>query len=140
MTPIPPWSADPRRIGLVIAGVLHLAMSATVTWEAYTPGRALLHQLLPDGVRIILWIVGGLLSLAGAAGVRWQTVGYGVAVLMPAERAVSHLWSWLAHIWPGPPPGDPAGLAWAVAWASTAALIVTLGGIPAAVEVERDGA
>ena len=133
----PIWSRDPRRLTLFVVAVFNIAVAATVPTEV---DRGLLHELLPDLVRVALWCSAAIICLLGATLHRWQTIGYAVAVAMPVERAISHLWSFTSWLIPGPPPGDLVGLAWTVIWASLVALIIILSGIPAVTtEVEKDG-
>lgn len=121
------WS-DPRRVGLLVLAVLHVAMAGSIPADVIDPDLSLLHHWLPGGVRVGLWLTAAALAASGAVSRRWTTAGYVAAVLMPVERAVSHLWSWLAWLLPGTPPGDRYGWTAAVVWACIAALISVLAG------------
>lgn len=120
----------PRRWALALLGVIALGVAGSIDpGFVGDPDRAVLYEALAPNVRAGLWTACGLVSIAGAIRHRWQWIGYAAAVLMPVERAASHLWAWLAWIIPGvPSQGSPDGLAHAVTWAAYAALIGVLAG------------
>lgn len=70
----------------------------------YDPG--LLHLMIPDPIRIFLWMSTGFIAITYA----WRpahvsdAVGFVALVIMPAERAVSYFWGWI--VWMTGPPGD----------------------------------
>lgn len=117
---------NPRRWALVLVAVLHLTMATTVPYDRIDPVLARLHEMLPGELRVLLWVLGALIAAAGAIRPGLERAAFVAAVLMPAERALSHLWSWSAWIIPGVPAGDPHGWQGAIVWAVLAGLVMIL--------------
>lgn len=120
-----------RRTGLLVIALIHLAMAAWIMDPAavrpFDPDRAILWEGMPPPVRATLWAAAGLLVLAGAVRVEWETAAYAVAVVMPLERAIGHLWSWGQWWVPGTPGGHAFGWAAALVWIGFAQLIGLMG-------------
>lgn len=124
----------PKHEALTLLGVVHLAMGLALTVRPPEPGDpalAVLHTLLPNWVRLTLWLGAGigviacaLLAIRHPAVTRW---GWSLAVLMPAERAASYTWSALMWVIPGWPPGALPSLGTALLWAALARLVWLLG-------------
>ena len=118
-----------RRWALLWVSAGHLGMAAWVSDPRLTidPDRAILREAWPLMLRTCLWALSAAVVAFGAWRPRWETVAFTVAMVMPIERAVGHMWSWVQHLIPGSPPGDPSGWGPAVVWASVAALIALMG-------------
>ena len=124
-----------RRGGLLLMlAVLWVGAAAQVaaTRAPYDVNGAVLHERIPPGWRVGLWIVSAAIMLVGAvAGTRcprWQRVGYGAALFMPAERAVGYLWSVVMVGVPGPPPGSLGSLAGLAEWCVVTAVVYLVAG------------
>ena len=119
----------PRRWALLWVALGHVGMAAWVSDPrlALDPDRAILWEAWPLMLRTCLWVLSAVVVAFGAWRPRWETVAFAVAMVMPIERAVGHLWSWAHHLIPGSPPGDPTGWGPAVVWVSVAALIALMG-------------
>ena len=118
-----------RRWALLWIAAGHVGMAAWVSDPRLTldPDRAILFEAMPIPVRVALWASAALTVAIGALCPRWESVAFGAAMIMPIERAAGHLWSWVHHLLPGAPPGDPLGWGLALVWACTAALIALVG-------------
>lgn len=109
-----------RRRALVLIGILHAAMAVNLLTRPAMPAdpaAAILHEmLLPIWVRVALWAgVAAACIVIGLVG-RGERLGWVLAVAMPAERAMSYLWSGLMWIVPGWPPGALSSWATATVW------------------------
>lgn len=126
-----------RRAALILIGLLHLGMvpGIIVRPVVVDPGLAILHTMMPVWLRASLWATAGLLCLALALHHRSEAVGWGIAMLMPIERAVSYLWSGIQWIIPGWPPGAAASFGTAAVWAVIGGLIWLMAGWPDVQEV-----
>ena len=109
-----------RGMVLLVIGGLLISWGISV-WSEYLwddPDRAVPYQGLPIEVRVSMWVATGVASIiAGLGPKRWQRKGFAAAVIMPTERAVSHMWSWFMWVIPGGPPGDGFGWATSIHWA-----------------------
>ena len=119
----------PRRWALLWVALGHVGMAAWASDPriAVNPDRAILWEGWPIGIRVTLWLIAATIVLAGALRPRWESVAFAAAMVMPIERAAGHLWSWVHHLLPGAPPGDPLGWGPALVWLSVAALIALVG-------------
>lgn len=133
------WIRDPRRVALLLLAGMHLGMAATVSGDGYVWDEALLYHLLPTQVRIAMWLLAATLCGIGATSRRWQPIGYFAAMAMPVERAVSHIWAWVAWLVPGVPSGQPDGLGHALVWLCLAGLTLVLAGTRTAPPGGTDG-
>ena len=143
-----------RRGGLLLllavlwAGV---AAQVAVTHAPYDAAVAVLHERIPAGWRVGLWLtcaaVMAAAALAGTRDPRVQRIGWAAALLIPAERAAGYLWSVVMVLLPGPPPytsaenaaADAAAALAATTAANTALLSQLQAGI-AAIRAARDAA
>lgn len=89
---------------------------------------AVLHEMIPRGLRALLWATTGAVTVVWAWSRHWQWVAVVAAVAMPLERVISYLWSFAHWIIPGPPGGSPWSLVDAGRWAAVVALIVVIAG------------
>ena len=124
-----------RRGGLLLLlAVLWAGVAAQVAaaHEPYDGPAAVLHERIPLAWRVGLWLTSALIMAAaaviGTRCPRWQRVGYGAALFMPAERAVGYAWSLLQWAVPGPPPGALASLAGLGQWAVVTAIVYVIAG------------
>ena len=106
-----------QRAFLIVIGFLYISRGVQI-WiapEETVPSWALLHQMLPSGLHVGLWMVTGLISLI--AGLKGKTPsGFFVIMIMPAECVVSYAWSFVMYLIPGEPQGHLGSLAWFVWW------------------------
>lgn len=132
-------SKDPRRLSLVIIAIIGAAMAWSVADPTWTPdpSRALLHEMLPQLLRVWLWAVCSAVTLAGGVWPRAQGAAFTAAALMPLERSVSYVWSWLAWAVPGGQAGDPYAMAHAIVWGGVVALVVMLAGTVSPTKLAR---
>ena len=124
-----------RRGGLLLLlAALWVGAAAQViaSHEPYDPARAVLHERIPAGWRVALWLTCAAVMAVGAvAGTRIpvaQRIGWAAALIMPAERAVGYLWSVVMIGVPGPPPGAVSSLAGLAEWCVVTAIVYTLAG------------
>ena len=116
----------PRRHALLLAAGVHLGMGGSILGTVgylHDPDKAILWEAWPADVRATLWLAMGALVLLGAFSRRLEVAAFAMAVIMPFERAIGHLWSWWQWVIPEDPGGDPRGLALAVVWLSFAGSI-----------------
>ena len=110
-----------RRHALIMIGVLHAGMGINLLTRtggaAPDPALAILHELLlPVPLRVALWcIIAAAAIITGSTG-RGERLGWPLAILMPAERAVSYAWSGLMWVIPGWPPGAVGSWAASLHW------------------------
>ena len=102
------------------------------------PGDAVLHELIPPPWRGGAWLLAGLLIIA-LARTRYERAAWLIAMLMPVQRVLSHIWSLAMVLTPGPPPGALDAFGYIVAWSSLAALIYVIAGWPEHVVERRYG-
>lgn len=107
-----------RRVGLrgelmLILGVIWILVGIGVVTVDPPHTPSVWHELLPMPLRVGGWVVTGLLAIAGALTAplwpQWSDRAIGLLTIMPLQRVVSYLWSWVMHLWPDPPAGDPDG-------------------------------
>ena len=120
------------------------AQLAAETARKVDPDAAILHELIPMPVRVWLWIgFGAAVALCGLVN-RLQGLGFTLALVMPVERAVSHAWSWQAHVVPGGPGGAPDAWALALRWLTIVGLVLLMSrwreGSDARIELTRQEA
>ena len=123
-----------RRGGLLaLLALLWIGSAAqVVAGTSHDPSAAILHERIPTEIRVGLWVATAAIMLAGALAGRtrpWaQRVGYGAALIMPAERALGYAWSLAMWAIPGPPPGAVASLAGLSQWVVVAAIVYVIAG------------
>ena len=116
----------PRRHALLLAAGVHFGMGGSIlgtVGHLHDPDKAILWEAWPADLRAALWLTIGALVLMGAFSHRLEVSAFALAVVMPFERAIGHLWSWWQWIIPEDPGGDPRGLALALVWLSLAGFI-----------------
>jgi hypothetical protein len=120
-----------RGLILLVVGFLWVLRGYSIaTGAEVNPAGAqgLFHLMMPDELRAWLWLGSGLLAIAAATWdtPRWQAVGFGVLIVLPAERCLSYLGGWLVHLlsrwWPELD-GYPDGWATAIGWAAVVVVI-----------------
>ena len=118
-----------RRLGrrgglLLMLAVLWVGVAAQVA--------AALHERIPLGWRVGLWLASALImaaaAVAGTRDPRAQRIGWAAALFMPAGRAFGYLWSVTMIGVPGPPPGAVSSLAGLAEWCVVTAIVYTLAG------------
>ena len=116
----------PRRHALLLAAGVHFGMGGSILGTVgylHDPDKAILWEAWPADVRAALWLTIGTIVLMGAFSRRLEVAAFALAVVMPFERAVGHLWSWCQWVIPEDPGGDPRGWAFAVVWLAFAGFI-----------------
>lgn len=136
-----------RGIALILLGcnwALIGAQLASETARKIDPDAAILHELIPTPVRVWLWVGCGAAAITCALANRLQGLGFALALVMPVERAVSHAWSWQAHVVPGEPGGAPDAWALSLRWLVIVALVLLMSrwreGSDARIELTRQEA
>lgn len=128
-----------RSLAFTFLGVFFILQGVRIYGEAVSdPDLAIAHELyLPIGLRVCLWTVSGLLVVLYAwAGPRRQWISSAAAVVMPAERTLSYLFSFIHWTLPGPPGGSPWSIVDAARWGAILGLLLVLAGW---VEWDRGG-
>jgi uncharacterized membrane protein YphA (DoxX/SURF4 family) len=119
-------SIPPRRHALLLAAGVHFGMGGSIFGTSgylHDPDKAILWEAWPADVRAALWLAMGVFVLVGVFSRRMEVAAFALAVVMPFERAIGHLWSWWQWVIPEDPGGDPRGLAFALVWLSFAGFI-----------------
>ena len=117
----------PRGAILALLGLMWIGRGLVILDDpgVSDPDEAIIHHLLPVWVRVTAWVTTGALALASCWHPRISWVGWAAILLMPAERAVSYLWSLAMWVIPGGPSGTAWAGPYALWWtANTAVLIV----------------
>ena len=128
-----------RRLGrrgglLLMLAVLWVGVAAQIaaTRTPYDTEAAVLHERIPLGWRVGLWLASALImaaaALAGTRDPRAQRIGWAAALFMPAERAFGFAWSVIMIGVPGPPPGAVSSLAGLAEWCVVTAIVYTIAG------------
>jgi hypothetical protein len=110
------WRVGRRGSILISFGLAWLVIGTTLLdTRAVTPGGDdLFFEQLPIVIRAWGWIVFGLLAIAAAIAPPGPPdwLGFAALYVMPAIRAVSYLWGWLASLdhQGGYPPGWRAAI------------------------------
>ena len=116
-------------LALLWAGV---AAQVAATHAPYDVDVAVLHERIPLAWQVGLWLASAIVMAAAAViGIRdprAQRIGWAVALLMPAERAIGYLWSVVMVGVPGPPPGSLGSLAGLAGWCLVTAIVYILAG------------
>ncbi|GAC1387131.1 MAG: hypothetical protein NVSMB4_14010 [Acidimicrobiales bacterium] len=119
---------------LLIIGGMWLLIGASIpsdpTRSAYYP--ELIHLLIPDPIRVGLWVLTGLVAILSA----WRkpgwsdALGFSALVVMPTVRCLSYAWGWIvgALDLTGGHPGIARDGISALVWAAAAVLIITISG------------
>ena len=144
-----PVSSHPPRIGrrpsaLINFGLLSLLMGFAVYAGAPSAliieGEAVLYEKIPVSIRVALWVSSGLLAVVAAYRLRWQNKGWMALTIMPAERAISHFWSFAQSVVPGDPPGTRLeGLALFFLWALIIRILLLVAGWDEDTVTTREG-
>lgn len=138
-----------RRGGLLLLlAVLWAGVAAQVAaaHAPYDVDAAVLHERIPLGWQVGLWLASALIMAAaaciGTRDPRVQRIGWAAALVMPTERAVGYLWSVVMVSDPGPPPGSLGSLAGLTEWCVVTAIVYLLAGwdedVTAALAREED--
>ena len=122
-----------RPSALINFGLLWLLMGFAVYAGASSTlileGEAVLYEKIPVPIRVALWTSTGLLAVGAAYRLRWQNKGWMALTIMPAERAISHLWSFIQSVVPGDPPGARfEGLALFLLWVLILRILLLVAG------------
>lgn len=134
----------PRRHALLLAAGVHVGMGGSILGTVgylHDPDKAILWEAWPADIRAALWLTIGAFILVGAFSRRLEVSAFALAVIMPFERAVGHLWSWWQWVIPEEPAGDARGLAYALVWLSFAGFIglgATIVHLPASLGTPED--
>ncbi len=118
-----------RARALALIGVMAIIQGLLVhSTPLSDPDYAIAYELIPIPVRMAAWITTGVLAVAFAwhPG-RLQAIATGAALIMPAERAGSFLYSFVMWVVPGVPGGSLASLGHFVMWGCWTGIIVVLG-------------
>lgn len=118
-----------RGMALILLGcnwALIGAQLAAETAPKIDPDAAILDELIPMPVRVWLWVGFGAVVITCGLVNRLQGIGFALALVMPATRAVSHAWSWQAHVVPGEPGGAPDAWALSLRWLVIVALVLLM--------------
>lgn len=110
---------------LVFVGLFQLGYAGTTLLDRtdYDPARAVLYEMIPTSVRALLWIGGATGCILFAAMPNRSALGWGLAMVMPLERLVSHFWSGMMFLIPGYPPGMVASGSYILRWFAFVALV-----------------
>ena len=128
-----PWIGSrlgTRGVALALLGLMWIGRGLVVIHDSGIPNpdEAILHLLLPVPWRVGLWVGTGAAALATCWSSRAQIAGWGLILIMPVERAVSHLWSLAMWIVPGRPGGTPWAIAYSLWWVANTALLLVMAG------------
>lgn len=136
-----------RGMALILLGcnwALIGAQLAAETSRKIDPDAAILDELIPMPVRVWLWVGCGAVVITCGLVDRLQGIGFALALVMPVGRAVSHAWSWQAHVVPGEPGGAPDAWALSLRWLVIVALVLLMSrwreGSDARIELTRQEA
>lgn len=129
----PPQRLGRRGAVLLILGIIWVmqGVAIPVAGDPPTPQDAwLLHTEIPVVLRVALWVATGAVAIVGATvqRPRWERWGYMALVLMPLERALSYLWSYIVFAVSWGDIGYGRGWVGASIWAASFVLIVTIAG------------
>lgn len=110
---------------LVFVGIFQLGYAGTTLLDRadHNPGRAVLYEMIPTHIRTIMWVVAAVGCVVFATLPRRSAIGWGLAMVMPMERLISHFWSGTMFIVPGYPPGMSASGSYVLIWLAFASLI-----------------
>ena len=115
-------------MGVVVA-VTEQAATQPLSLTLCSVAPLLAYEAVPIPVRVALWVGTALLAFVASMRLRWQDYGWLALTIMPAERALSHLWSLGHGLIPGEPPGTTwAGIASALLWAGITHLVLIMAG------------
>lgn len=78
-----------RGLILLMFGLIYVSIGLSVI-GAHDYRQELVHTHLPVPVRVLIWCIPGVVSAVVSADGKWQTLGFGLLFLPPAERAVSY--------------------------------------------------
>ena len=119
-----------RGTALALLGLMWIGRGLVIAHDPGTPNpdEAILHMRLDVVLRIGLWVGTGIIALAVCWSRHWvtQLIGWAAVVIMPAERAISYLWSLLMWVIPGAPGGTPWAPAYALWWVANVVLLLVM--------------
>lgn len=126
----------PRFLGyrdkmLLVLGVGWVFMGLAVPDERQFPG--VLHFVLPQWLRMALWVVSGLIAIAVAfRPLRRPNDAYAWLALFigPAVRGLSYMWAWIDWLVPAGSEGYSRGWAWALIYAIMLGVIIVAASWP----------
>jgi hypothetical protein len=79
-----------RGAALILFALSYIGIGIGIIGNPQTDS-GLVHTMLPIWLRVSLWCGSGLIALAAAVVCpRWQSIGFGVLFLPPAQRALSY--------------------------------------------------
>lgn len=120
-----------RGVSLFLLGVIWVTLGVETVDSniTYRDDGAILFTILPLWLRVGLWVLTGLIAI-WASTANWknaQAIGFAALVVMPIERAIGYLWSFLMWAIPGDASGSFLSL-WSVAkWACLSVLVAVIG-------------
>lgn len=90
-----------RRAFLVLIGLIWVLMGLSIILEPPDyPLSGVPHTYIPAPVRFTLWVASGgvaiVASLPGVSTSRLEAIGFAALYIMPAERSLSYLVSWVS--------------------------------------------
>lgn len=116
-----------RRLALYLIGAAWISHGFTIM---HNPGprvmdQAIIYENWPLQLRVLIWVLAGVLALGLAANgtARAQALGWALAIVPPTIRVVSYLWSVLMWLIPGAPGGEPLSLAYVGFWGSLVGIV-----------------
>ena len=131
-----------RGLSLLVLGAIWVVMGVVVAAQEreIDPADAILYEAIPIEIRAGLWIGTGLVALFAAFCPHRQVAGWWALMILPAERAISHLWSFAQSVVPGEPPGTRfEGLALFLLWALIIRVLLLVAGWDEDTVTTREG-
>ncbi len=124
-----------RRSILMLTGVVWIFYGvAVIVGPRNNPVSGLPHTYIPEEIRFFLWFVSGIIAITAAF---WQSkhgraeaLGFAVLYVMPAERTLSYLISWISAHPSVPGEGLPWGWLYALQYLSFVGIIYICAGWP----------
>lgn len=110
----------------MILGVMWVMFGLAILGSSgleYSIDEAVLFVFIPREARATLWIVSGLLGAASSIRAIPEWIGFMSLVVMPMQRVVAYLWSFLMWVIPGLPGGSLVSLWEGIGWASFTFLV-----------------
>lgn len=120
-----------RGVSLFLLGVMWVSLGVE-TMDSHLNSsieEAVLFTYLPIWLRLGLWVLTGLVAV-WASTANWknaQAVGFAVLVVMPIQRVIGYLWSFMMWAIPGDAAGSFLSLWSAAKWACLAVLVAVIG-------------
>lgn len=121
-----------RRLALMCFGLLWIGQGMhlwLVPQSDVILDKFIIHEFFPIGLRIVAWMLTGLLCILFSTWDDTEKTGWKWAMVMPIERTVSFFISGLMWIIPGWPPGAVNSFGESVYWGIVSLLIWVVAGI-----------